>query len=134
MKRGSNSKLPQKQEQCIAALLSEGSIRHAAHEAGVSDKTLRGYLKDPAFQAAYAAARREVLTLAIGRLQQGAGRAVTTLLKKLRSANDAVAVRAALGILAEAFRGADLLDIIPRLEALEAAREPVRQQGTAEAP
>jgi hypothetical protein len=79
-------------------------------------------MKEPDFARDYAEARRKALEHAIGRLQQGAGRAVTTLLKKLRSGNDAVAVAAARAILAEAVRGGDLLDVLPRPEALEEAR------------
>jgi hypothetical protein len=113
-------KLSHKHEEAIAALLTRPSIRSAAAECGVSDRTLRNWLKVPEFAEAYAAARRQGLQVAVGRLHHGAQAAVTTLLRKLRSNNDGTAVKAALGILAEAFRGADLLDISERLSALEA--------------
>jgi hypothetical protein len=58
-------------DQAIAALLTCSSIRAAADECGVNESTLRRWLREPAFGAAYRAASASVLDGAIGRLQAG---------------------------------------------------------------
>lgn len=128
---GHGTKMTQSWERCISALLSESSVKLAAHEAGVSESTLRTYLKDPDFREAYDDARRELLRLTIGRLHRASGAAVSTLVRKLRSPNDSTAVRAAVAILEQATKGADLLDVLTRLEALEqGAAERTTQWGS----
>jgi len=116
---GHGEKLSRKRDLAVAALLSEPTVAAAADKAGVSERTLRGWLRQSAFQAAYQAARRQVLEGAIGRLQQAAGEAVETLRRNLSAGRPADQVRAAGLILQHALGTAELLDMAERLEALE---------------
>lgn len=69
------AKYPRKMEEAIADLLSRPSIEDAARVIGVQPKTLRRWMREPEFQAAYLLARREAVSQAQARLQQGsAGR------------------------------------------------------------
>ena len=58
---GHGSKLPRKFEQALAALLSESSVARAAAKVGVSEKTLRNWLKQPDFVAAYRDAQKDLV-------------------------------------------------------------------------
>ncbi len=116
---GHGEKLTRKQEQAIGALLSEQTIASAANQVGISEVTLRRWLKQPDFLAAYRAARREVVEKAVAQLQQSSWAASTTLLKLLASSSDSVRLRAAVAILDHAAKGVELIDFEERLSALE---------------
>jgi hypothetical protein len=59
-------KCPRQAEAAIAALLAEPTIEAAARKAGISESTLLRWLQEPAFKAAFRAARRQVdVTLAV---------------------------------------------------------------------
>ena len=75
--------LGRKQEDAIAALLTQRNIEEAAHSAGIGTRTLLRWLKVPEFQTAYRQARREAFGQAVARLQQGTSAAATTLLKTM---------------------------------------------------
>jgi phage terminase small subunit len=53
------------QQKALAALLATNSIVEAAEQAGLGEKTLRRYLKDPVFAASYREQRMLVLQAAI---------------------------------------------------------------------
>src|SRR5258708_38733709 len=72
---------PGKKEAAIHALLTQRNVEEAARVTGIGTQTLYRWMKDPAFDAAYRAAKRAAFRQAIARLQQAAGAAVTTLLK-----------------------------------------------------
>jgi hypothetical protein len=114
MGEGHGEKLSRKQEQAIAALLTAGTLADAARSAGVSERTLRNWLKLPDFAAAYRSARRRMVEQSIGRMQAATGTAVDTLVAVARDgARDGDRVRAAVALLDHAFRGltdADTLD------------------------
>ena len=120
---GSSEKLTRKQEQAIAALLSEATVASAAEKAGVSEVTIYRWFKLDAFMAAYREARREVVEKAIAQLQQSSWAASTTLIRLLGSGSDSVRLRAALAILDQANKGVELLDFEERLAALERQAE-----------
>jgi hypothetical protein len=125
---GGRTKLDRKQEALIAALLTEPTHAAAAARTGVGEATLHRWLRRPAFRDAYRAARRRVLEAALSRLQQSAGKAVEALERNLACGNPAHEVRAALGILDQAVKAAELLDLAERLEELErqvAARQEI---------
>src|SRR5262245_4330147 len=113
------TKIDRKQEALIAALLIEPTHVAAAERTGVSEATLQRWLRRPTFCDAYRAARRRVLEAALGRLQQSAGKAVEALERNLACGQPAHEVRAALGILDQAVKAAELLDLSERLEELE---------------
>src|SRR5262245_2780794 len=99
-------KLSRTRERAIASLLTANSIEAAATAAGVSERSLRGWLKQPEFKAAYRVARRKLIEMAIGRIQAATGEAVDTLMKVAKDgAKDSDRVRAAAVLLDYAFRG-----------------------------
>jgi hypothetical protein len=108
-------------ERAILALLTAPNLKTAATKAGVGVRTLKRWLAEPDFQADYQQARRRYLETALGRLQKGAGKAVSRLIRLVDSPDAKVAVRAALGLLDRAIKAAELQDVLARLEVLEAA-------------
>jgi hypothetical protein len=116
--------LTPKQDRLVSALLTSGTVRAACRKAKVSERAYRRWRDQPEFRAALDAARREALKEAVGRLHGLAAPACRTLRRALRAERDADAIKAALGILDRAIRGAELLDIVQRVEALEARGTP----------
>ena len=116
---GHGNKLARKREAAIAALLSSPSLKSAASKAGVSEKTLRGWMQLPDFKEQYNAARKECLFEAMRALQAGSTKAVRTLVRALQAGKDDVKVRAALGLLAQAWKSFEQLEVEPRLRILE---------------
>jgi hypothetical protein len=111
---GHGQKLTARAEALIAALLTESTHANAADKAGVSETTVRRWLRRPAFRRAYKRARRQLVEGAIGRIQAATGAAVDALLSVARTgAKDGDRVRAAVALLEFSFRGlveADTLD------------------------
>jgi len=120
---GHGAKLPRKQEEAVAALLSQRNIEDAARAAGVGTRTLLRWLKLPEFQAAYREARRAAFGQSIARLQQASSAAVATLLKVMvdASAPAASRVRAADCVLDHASKAIEIEDIEVRVSELERA-------------
>jgi hypothetical protein len=118
---GHGAKFDQKMGQAVTALLSLRSIEDAAREVGISPNTLVRWMKEPEFQAACREARRAVFSNAIGRLQDAAGAATTTLLKIMvdTKAPAATRLRAVEIVLEQAARAGELEDIENRLAKLE---------------
>jgi hypothetical protein len=109
-------------DRAVACLLASRTVAEAARRARVPYPTLRRWIKDDArFKAAYAAARREFLEHALGRLQAITVAAVTRLRRLLDSRNKSVALRAAQTILSNALGATQQLDLLARVEALERA-------------
>ena len=109
----------------VLALLSSKNVEDAARVAGVTPRTLYRWLKEPDFDAAYRAARRQAYGQSISRLQQGSTAAATTLLKVMVDAATppSTRVRAAGAILSHAAKAIEIEDINARLRELEAAAE-----------
>jgi DNA-binding transcriptional MerR regulator len=123
---GHGEKLSRKQDQVITALVTCASITEAAAQCGLADVTLRRWLKQEPFQAAYREARRAVVQHAIVQVQQATGEAVETL-RKVMQAADAPAsakVSAAKTILETAVKAVEVEDLEARIAALEAQGEP----------
>ncbi len=112
-------KLGRKQEQAIAALLSEKTVEEAAVKAGCAYRTLKGWLTEPAFKTAFAEARTAVLERTVARLVKATGKAVDTLEANLEAEKDSDSNRAAVAILEHATRGVELLDMKDKLAELE---------------
>ena len=121
--KGHGEKLTRKQEQAIAALLSEATVGAAAEKADVAEATLYRWLKLPDFRADYREARREVVEKTTALLQQSTWAAGTTLIRLLGSPSDAIRLRAAQTILDQANKGLELIDFEERLAALEEQAE-----------
>ena len=127
---GHGAKFGRKMEAAISALLTRPSIEDAAHVAGVAEKTLRRWMREPRFIAQYLRARREGVNQAIARMQQATGAAGTVALKLMTDPNvpAAVRLRAAEFVFDRAIRGVELDDIEVRLAELERAAEASKSQ------
>jgi hypothetical protein len=123
---GHGQKLSRKQEHTIVALLTCDSIAAAAARGGVAEGTLHRWLKDAAFQAAYRAARRQVVQHAIVQVQHATGTAVQTLLAVMQDpeATASAKVSAAKTILDTAVKAMELEDLEARIIALEQQAQP----------
>jgi len=120
---GHGSKFGRKQEEVVAALLSQRNLEDAARVAGIAPKTLLRWLKEPEFDGAYRTARRAAYSQSIARLQQASSAAVSTLLKIMVDANAPAAsrVRAADCVLDHASKAIEIEDIQVRVSELERA-------------
>jgi hypothetical protein len=118
---GHGTRFEQKMEQAIAALLSHRNVEDAARAVGVSVNTLQRWMRMPEFKAAYRAARRKLLSQAIGRLQDGAGAAATTLLKIMLDPNvpAGIRLRAAEIVMEQAVKAGEAEEIEDRVANLE---------------
>jgi len=67
---GHGAKLGRKQEEAIAALLSQRSIEDAARTCSVGARTLIRWLKLPEFNAAYRDARRAAVSQSVARFSK----------------------------------------------------------------
>jgi hypothetical protein len=122
MNGGHGEKLGRKREEAIAALLTEPTIEAAAAKVEIGYRTLRNWLREPEFAKAYAAARRQLLEHALSRLQAVTGRAVSVLGKLLGTEDEKIALATALGVIDRAAKGAEMLDLLARVEVLEEAQ------------
>src|SRR5262249_16831643 len=116
---GHGDKLTRKQEVSIAALLTEPTITAAAQTAGISEKTLRTWLKKPEFSRAFREWRRQLVETAVARVQQLTTEAVDALRELLRGRNETVRLGAAKAVLDYAREGIQSADVLQRLEDLE---------------
>ena len=123
------SSLVRKQEEAIAALLTQRNIDEAARTAGISTRTLLRWLQLSEFQKAYRQARRDTYSQAVARLQQGTSAAATILLKTMVDPGTpaSVRVRAAEAIFSHAFKAIEIEDIEARVSELEQAAELSRE-------
>jgi DNA mismatch repair ATPase MutS len=116
--------LTPKQHKALAALLSEPTVTAAAGKVGIGERTLHTWLREPAFDEAYTAARHDAVGLAVGRLQHATGLAVDALVEVLdirTLARAGVRVAAAKVILDYALRFRELDELESRIAQLEAA-------------
>jgi hypothetical protein len=125
---GHGEKLGRKQEEAIAALLSQRNIEDAARVAGVGARTLIRWLQLPEFDAAYRGARRAAFRQSVARLQQASSAAVATLLKIMVDPNAPAStrVRAADSVLDHGAKAIEIEDIEVRVAELERAAEQSR--------
>ena len=116
--------LTPKQHKALAALLSEPTVKAAAAKVGIGERTLHTWLREPAFDAAYTAARHDAVGRAMGRLQHATGIAVDALVEVLdirTPARAAVRVAAAKVIIEYAIRFRELDELESRIAQLEQA-------------
>ena len=127
---GRKSLLGRKQEEAIAALLTQSNVDQAAQSTGISTRTLLRWMKVPEFDAAYREARRKAFSQSIARLQHGATAAATTLLKMMVDPGvpPSVKVRAAESVLAHGLKAIEVEDIEARVAELERAATTQKQR------
>ena len=113
--------ISRKQDTAIGALLSRPTISAAAESVGIGESTLRRWLKDRDFLAAYRAARREAVSQAVGHLQGACSVAVLALtdISQDVSCPASARVSAARTVLELALKGVELEDLAVRVEELE---------------
>ena len=120
---GHGEKLSRKQEAALSALLTQPTIAEAAAQVSVNESTLRRWLKDRGFQAAYREARRQVVQHTIIQVQLASGEAVETLRTIMNNpeASSSVRLNAAKAILVLVIKTVEIDDMEDRLHALEQA-------------
>jgi hypothetical protein len=118
-----------RREAALAALLTEKTLAEAAAKAGIAERTLKNWLRQPEFQAEYAARRQGVLERTVGQLLQLSGEAVDALRRNLTCGKPAAEVKAADLVLSHAARGHDALDVAAQLAELKAILAEVRARG-----
>lgn len=111
-----------KMQKALLALLSEPTKEKAAAAAGITSKTLRKFLDDPEFQVEYRAAYSRLVDDAVRQAQKSLSPALTTLeeIMKDDAQNGQIRVSAARSLLEFSLKATEQLDILNRLEALEA--------------
>ena len=121
---GPGTKLRRKQEEAIAALLSQPRVEDAARTVGVPVRTVYRWMREPEFAARYKEAHRAAFSQCTARLLQMSPAAVSTLGKIMVDANAPAAsrVRAAQYVLESAARGIGLEDLEIRLRELEKSK------------
>ena len=123
--KGHGSKSSRQRDEAIIALLTHRNIEEAARAVGHSPNTLRRWLKQPEFDAAYREAKREMFSQSLARLQNASPAAVSTIIKLTLDASTPAAtkLRAAESILDRAAKAMETEDIPARLTAVEQAVE-----------
>ena len=111
-------------EEIIAALIAEGSIKGAAASLECTTRTLYERMKKPEFKQLYSQAKGEVLKAATAKLQGNLCGAIDTLNEIMTDpeAPKQTRVNSAVSILQYAARFTETTDILERLEAVEEAQ------------
>ena len=107
-------------ESLILALACGATIEAAARQCGVSDRTIRRRLSEPAFLARLQQARADMVKRSAGLLTAAAGESVRTLLAlQKESAPPAVRLGAARAVLELGVKVRELVDLEARIASLE---------------
>jgi hypothetical protein len=117
---GHGSQITRKQETAIAALLTQSTAEGAAKKAKVAYRTLKRWLSDATFTAAYRLERRRLVEHSVARMQQATVYAVTELLVLLKDGSEATRLAAAKTLLEHSRDAVEVAEVMQRLEALEA--------------
>jgi hypothetical protein len=118
---GRTVKLSPRKQAAIIALLTQPTVAEAARVTNVRPNTLGRWMKEPAFDAEWRAARSLGLDQAIARLQKISGAAVSALLKVMFDPGSppAAQLKAAETVLRYAKAAAELEHVQARLTELE---------------
>lgn len=113
--------LTDRQEKALAALLLHPTQKEAAAACGLTERTLRNYLTDPEFKAAYQEAINGILRDITRQAQMAAGPALSALCDIIEDTETPAAARvsAARAALEYSCRLTEINDFSERLEALE---------------
>lgn len=108
----------------LQALITSPTIKAAADQAGVTEKTVYNYLHDAEFLREYQRIGEQCVHAVSGQLVQSMTKAVSVLLEIAtdRECVPGARVQAARSILEYGQKFTELSDILPRIEALEAER------------
>ena len=118
-------------ELMLAALLANPTIRDAAEACGVPERTLYTWLRRPDFAAEYHRRRGQLVQSAWSALHEKLSDAIGVVAALMEDPLTPPQVRlsAARAVLDYNLRSIDQLDILRRLEALEAAESGAERQG-----
>jgi len=107
-----------KKDKALVALLTYPTQKAAANAAGISDDTLRRYLRDPDFQAEYRRARDNMISEATAGAQQALSPALSVLKEIVEDKNQSTTARiqAARALLEYGLRLTEITDILRDLE------------------
>lgn len=108
-------------ETAIASLLATSTIREAASQCGISERTLKRWLAMPEFQAVLSEAKSDILKAATSKLRRDASAAVDVL-SSVAADTEAPAgsrVTAGRAILELAFKSHETETLEERISALE---------------
>jgi len=108
-----------KQDRAATLLASGMTARAVAMKIGGGERTIRGWMSDPEFKKLIGTYQAAMVARALARLSGTAARAVLALIGCLKSKEDAIKIRAALGILDQLIRIRDSVEIERRLSELE---------------
>ena len=122
--------LTPQQQQAIQALLTTPSLAEIAQAVGVTETTLRAWLRDPVFDDAYRRARRELLARLSGLLAQAALEAVAVLqaIAQDETAPPTVRVMAVRVTLDYTLKLAEYADVAVRLTEMEQQLAEINRQ------
>lgn len=114
-----------KRQKALLALLTTPTREQAAAAAGITSKTLRGYLADPEFQAEYKKAFAALVEDATRQAQQAIAPALSTLREIVEDTGENAQARisAARSVLEYSIKLTETTDILSRLNELEKLAE-----------
>jgi transposase-like protein len=115
-----NCRLNREQEQAIAVLLTKRTIAAAAKRLKVHPSTLRDWMRQPAFDATFREARAEIVRNTVQVMEIAIEDAVSAMRKDGRHQDPEVRHRAASLLLSTRNDAVAQLDIVNRLQRLEA--------------
>lgn len=119
MKRQQTAASNAKQER-VAFLMAAGrSVKAAAEESGVGERTIHTWLKDSEFKTLVDEMRARILSEAVGKLASSTDKAVQTLLNLLDDTNSTVRLRAAMGVIDSLLKVREHVELEPRITRLE---------------
>jgi hypothetical protein len=120
-----------KRELMLGALLANPTIRDASKACGVPERTLYTWLRRPDFKAEYDRRRGQLIQNAWDALHARLSAAVDVVAELMEEPSTPPQVRlsAARTVIDYSLKATEQLDILPRLEALEAESSAQRQTG-----
>jgi len=108
-------------ERAVIALIANPTIKGAAEECGIAEKTLHAWMKDYEFASKVRKAQAEIMQATIGRVLSTVSQAIETLVEVMtdREGSPGPRVTAAKALLEHSFKVYELESIQQRIDALE---------------
>jgi hypothetical protein len=117
--KGHGSQISHRQQEAIAALLTQSSAAQAAEKLKIPYRTLKRWLRDPDFLQAYRTERRKIVEHSVGRMQQATVYAVTELLLLLKDGSESTRLSAAKTLIEHSRDAIEVGEVLERLDNLE---------------
>ena len=119
MKGNDKEKLTPNQEKALPLFATNTSILEIARQAKINPKTIYEWLKIDAFKSAVERLRNATFDEAMATIKNTTLSAVKTLAGLLKSDDERIKLAAAKEVLGFAFKSKEILEVEPRLQALE---------------